>query len=179
MFFECYTMVIPFLDTFDSITNKIALILPGNTSFFGHVHYCNCKTILSRCNCFKRLTSAGSVVSLIAGLFFGSVSAYGAFRISNDPQDYWTSLSKYKNTLEILGICQLWTFSFIAVSFYSSVCWHTGTCDGNEVQEIWKVNARRHHGRTEVKVFVKLFLLLMPYSCKTITWQCFLTYDDI
>ncbi|KAF4105412.1 transmembrane protein 14A [Onychostoma macrolepis] len=34
----------------------------------------------------------GSVVSLIAGLFFGSVSAYGAYRITNDPHDYWTSL---------------------------------------------------------------------------------------
>ncbi|XP_073691340.1 transmembrane protein 14A [Garra rufa] len=34
----------------------------------------------------------GSVVSLIAGLFFGIVSAYGAFKITNDPHDYWTSL---------------------------------------------------------------------------------------
>uniref|UniRef100_A0A672KA63 Transmembrane protein 14C-like n=2 Tax=Sinocyclocheilus grahami TaxID=75366 RepID=A0A672KA63_SINGR len=34
----------------------------------------------------------GSVVSLIAGLFFGSVSAYGAYKITNDPHDYWTSL---------------------------------------------------------------------------------------
>uniref|UniRef100_A0A8C1RHE0 Zgc:163080 n=1 Tax=Cyprinus carpio TaxID=7962 RepID=A0A8C1RHE0_CYPCA len=35
----------------------------------------------------------GSVVSLIAGLFFGSVSAYGAYKISNDPHDYWTFLT--------------------------------------------------------------------------------------
>uniref|UniRef100_A0A673L7G9 Transmembrane protein 14A-like n=1 Tax=Sinocyclocheilus rhinocerous TaxID=307959 RepID=A0A673L7G9_9TELE len=35
----------------------------------------------------------GSVVSLIAGLFFGSVSAYGAYKITNDPHDYWTSLT--------------------------------------------------------------------------------------
>ncbi|KAI7805236.1 transmembrane protein 14A [Triplophysa rosa] len=34
----------------------------------------------------------GSVMSLIAGLFFGSVSAYGAYRISFDPHDYWPSL---------------------------------------------------------------------------------------
>ncbi|XP_051507492.1 transmembrane protein 14A-like [Myxocyprinus asiaticus] len=34
----------------------------------------------------------GSVMSLIAGLFFGSVYAYGAFKISIDPHDYWTSL---------------------------------------------------------------------------------------
>lgn len=51
----------------------------------------------------------GSVVSLIAGLFFGSVSAYGAFRITCDPHDYWTSLSiKIKslmsNPLEIQHI---------------------------------------------------------------------------
>ncbi|XP_052007652.1 transmembrane protein 14A [Xyrauchen texanus] len=34
----------------------------------------------------------GSVMSLIAGLFFGSVSAFGAFKISIDPRDYWASL---------------------------------------------------------------------------------------
>ncbi|XP_051504536.1 transmembrane protein 14A-like [Myxocyprinus asiaticus] len=34
----------------------------------------------------------GSVMSLIAGLFFGSLSAFGAFKISNDPHDYWASL---------------------------------------------------------------------------------------
>lgn len=38
-------------------------------------------------------------MSLIAGLFFGSVSAYGAYRISNDPHDYWTSLSKHTNKI--------------------------------------------------------------------------------
>lgn len=38
-------------------------------------------------------------MSLIAGLFFGSVSAYGAYKISNDPHDYWTFLSKYENKI--------------------------------------------------------------------------------
>ncbi|XP_036429601.1 transmembrane protein 14C-like [Colossoma macropomum] len=34
----------------------------------------------------------GSVVSLIAQLFFGAISAYGAFRVSTDPQDIWIAL---------------------------------------------------------------------------------------
>ncbi|KAK7140774.1 hypothetical protein R3I94_013146 [Phoxinus phoxinus] len=46
----------------------------------------------------------GSVVSLIAGLFFGSVSAYGAFRISNDPQDYWTSLMSAGVLTVVMGM---------------------------------------------------------------------------
>lgn len=30
---------------------------------------------------------AGSVMSLIAGLVFGGLSAYGAYNVSNDPKD--------------------------------------------------------------------------------------------
>ncbi|XP_056126139.1 transmembrane protein 14A-like isoform X3 [Rhinichthys klamathensis goyatoka] len=52
----------------------------------------------------KCWTPTGSVVSLIAGLFFGSVSAYGAFRISNDPQDYWTSLMSAGVLAVVMGM---------------------------------------------------------------------------
>jgi len=34
----------------------------------------------------------GSLMSLMAGLFFGGVSAYGAYNISNDPYDIKVSL---------------------------------------------------------------------------------------
>lgn len=37
----------------------------------------------------------GSLMSLIAGLVFGGISAYGAFRITMDPQDKWTSLREF------------------------------------------------------------------------------------
>uniref|UniRef100_A0A8C0Y0V0 Transmembrane protein 14A n=1 Tax=Cyprinus carpio carpio TaxID=630221 RepID=A0A8C0Y0V0_CYPCA len=50
--------------------------------------FSSCFTINTR----GSLAIFGSVVSLIAGLFFGSVSAYGAYRITNDPHDYWISL---------------------------------------------------------------------------------------
>lgn len=36
-------------------------------------------------------------MSLIAGLFFGGISGYGAFKVTIDPQDKWTSLGEYLN----------------------------------------------------------------------------------
>uniref|UniRef100_A0A672K5Z3 Transmembrane protein 14C-like n=1 Tax=Sinocyclocheilus grahami TaxID=75366 RepID=A0A672K5Z3_SINGR len=47
----------------------------------------------------------GSVVSLIAGLFFGSVSAYGAYKITNDPHDYWTSLTWTITVVKYINAC--------------------------------------------------------------------------
>ncbi|KAI4875785.1 hypothetical protein NFI96_018327 [Prochilodus magdalenae] len=35
----------------------------------------------------------GSLVSLMAGLFFGGISGYGAYRVSADPRDIWISLA--------------------------------------------------------------------------------------
>lgn len=61
------------------------------------------------------------MVSLIAGLFFGSVSAYGAFRISNDPQDYWTSLSKYRNPPCFRNTEQMSAVNFIFHGFFCIV----------------------------------------------------------
>ncbi|MBN3320834.1 TM14C protein, partial [Atractosteus spatula] len=37
----------------------------------------------------------GSVMSLIAGLLFGSLSAFGAYRLSIDPRDVKVSLGEY------------------------------------------------------------------------------------
>lgn len=38
--------------------------------------------------------SSGSVMSLVAGLLFGTISAYGAFRVSSEPSDVTVSLRK-------------------------------------------------------------------------------------
>ncbi|MCJ8730932.1 hypothetical protein PDJAM_G00189930 [Pangasius djambal] len=46
----------------------------------------------------------GSLMSLIAGLFFGGISAYGAFRITIDPQDKWTSLAASGALAVVMGI---------------------------------------------------------------------------
>ncbi|KAF4090001.1 hypothetical protein AMELA_G00044720 [Ameiurus melas] len=46
----------------------------------------------------------GSLVSLIAGLLFGGISAYGAFRITMDPQDKWTSLTASGALAVVMGL---------------------------------------------------------------------------
>ncbi|XP_060781430.1 transmembrane protein 14A isoform X1 [Neoarius graeffei] len=46
----------------------------------------------------------GSLISLIAGLFFGGISAYGAFRITLDPQDKWISLAASGALAVVMGI---------------------------------------------------------------------------
>ncbi|XP_066534713.1 transmembrane protein 14A [Hoplias malabaricus] len=46
----------------------------------------------------------GSLVSLIAGLFFGTISAYGAYRISADPGDIWTSLAASGVLAAVMGM---------------------------------------------------------------------------
>ncbi|XP_030627555.1 transmembrane protein 14A [Chanos chanos] len=46
----------------------------------------------------------GSVMSLVAGLFFGSISAYGAYRVTNDPRDIWTSLISSGALTVVMGI---------------------------------------------------------------------------
>ncbi|KAM9476760.1 transmembrane protein 14A-like isoform 2-T2 [Clarias gariepinus] len=46
----------------------------------------------------------GSLVSLIAGLFFGGISAYGAFRVSMDPQDKWTLFFASAALAVVMGI---------------------------------------------------------------------------
>lgn len=40
-----------------------------------------------------------SVMSLIAGLVFGGLSAYGAYNISNDPKNIQVSLRKYASII--------------------------------------------------------------------------------
>jgi len=35
---------------------------------------------------------AGSTISLAAGLLFGGIAGFGAYRMSNDPKDVWVSL---------------------------------------------------------------------------------------
>ncbi|XP_056326548.1 transmembrane protein 14A [Danio aesculapii] len=46
----------------------------------------------------------GSVVSLIAGLFFGTASAYGALRITLDPQNYGISLLSAGVLAAVMGM---------------------------------------------------------------------------
>ncbi|XP_072533705.1 transmembrane protein 14A [Salminus brasiliensis] len=46
----------------------------------------------------------GSLVSLIAGLFFGSISAYGAYRVSSEPRDIWTSLAASGALAVVMGM---------------------------------------------------------------------------
>ena len=50
------------------------------------------------CQCTFKLhySCTGSLVSLMAGLFFGGISGYGAYRVSADPRDIWISLGEYK-----------------------------------------------------------------------------------
>ncbi|XP_062852033.1 transmembrane protein 14C [Trichomycterus rosablanca] len=46
----------------------------------------------------------GSLMSLIAGLFFGAISAYGAFKITVDPSDKWPSLVASGALAVVMGI---------------------------------------------------------------------------
>ncbi|KAL0964667.1 hypothetical protein UPYG_G00327250 [Umbra pygmaea] len=46
----------------------------------------------------------GSVMSLIAGLVFGSVAAYGAFMISNDPNKIFYSLVASGGLTIVMGL---------------------------------------------------------------------------
>ncbi|KAL7890395.1 hypothetical protein AOLI_G00026530 [Acnodon oligacanthus] len=46
----------------------------------------------------------GSLASLIAGLFFGAMSAYGAYKVSADPHDIWTSLAASGALALVMGV---------------------------------------------------------------------------
>ncbi|XP_006004808.1 transmembrane protein 14A [Latimeria chalumnae] len=46
----------------------------------------------------------GSVMSLIAGLVFGSLSGYGAYAVSNDPKDVKLSLFAAFTLTTIMGV---------------------------------------------------------------------------
>ncbi|MBN3309497.1 TM14A protein, partial [Amia calva] len=46
----------------------------------------------------------GSVMSLIAGLLFGSLSAYGAYRISNDTRDVKMTLIASFSLFIVMGM---------------------------------------------------------------------------
>lgn len=41
----------------------------------------------------------GSVPSLAAGLLFGGLAGFGAYQISNDPNNIWVSLGWYTQTV--------------------------------------------------------------------------------
>ena len=50
----------------------------------------------------------GSTVSMIMGLVFGGLSAFGAVQTSHDPRNAWVSLGKWLNltsTCLFFGIC--------------------------------------------------------------------------
>ncbi|KPP70217.1 transmembrane protein 14A-like [Scleropages formosus] len=46
----------------------------------------------------------GSVMSMVAGLLFGSLSAYGAFRVSNDSSDIKVSLIASASLAAVMGV---------------------------------------------------------------------------
>lgn len=46
----------------------------------------------------------GSVMSLIAGLFFGGLSAYGAYNVSNDPKNILVSLASSGLLAVVMGM---------------------------------------------------------------------------
>ncbi|XP_012695901.1 transmembrane protein 14A [Clupea harengus] len=46
----------------------------------------------------------GSVMSLIAGLLFGCISAYGAYRVSNEPREVAVSLFASGSLALVMGI---------------------------------------------------------------------------
>ncbi|XP_042254734.1 transmembrane protein 14C isoform X2 [Thunnus albacares] len=46
---------------------------------------------------------AGSVPSLAAGLLFGSMAGFGAYQISNDPNNVWVSLGTSSALAAVMG----------------------------------------------------------------------------
>ncbi|KAM7370050.1 hypothetical protein PAMP_011335 [Pampus punctatissimus] len=46
---------------------------------------------------------AGSVPSLAAGLLFGGIAGFGAYQISNDPNNVWVSLGASGTLAGIMG----------------------------------------------------------------------------
>ncbi|KAG9347833.1 hypothetical protein JZ751_003849 [Albula glossodonta] len=46
----------------------------------------------------------GSVPSLAAGLLFGGVAGYGAYRVTQDPKDIWVSLATSGTLAGIMGM---------------------------------------------------------------------------
>lgn len=53
---------------------------------------------------FMGYKKRGSLVSLIAGLFFGSISAYGALLITNDPSDRKVALLASGSLAVVMGM---------------------------------------------------------------------------
>lgn len=62
------------------------------TTPYNGVVYCTSTFLIPSHNLF--CFSLGSVMSLIAGLLFGCISAYGAYRVSNEPREVAVSLCK-------------------------------------------------------------------------------------
>ncbi|KAK2188550.1 hypothetical protein NP493_129g04048 [Ridgeia piscesae] len=46
---------------------------------------------------------AGSVISLVMGLLFGSLSAVGSYQTSRDPKDFWLLLVTSATLMSIMG----------------------------------------------------------------------------
>ncbi|XP_076830795.1 transmembrane protein 14A [Brachyhypopomus gauderio] len=53
---------------------------------------------------FMGYKKKGSLMSLIAGLFFGTISTYGAFRITMDPNDMWISFGAAAALAVVMGM---------------------------------------------------------------------------
>uniref|UniRef100_A0A669BNN7 Transmembrane protein 14A n=1 Tax=Oreochromis niloticus TaxID=8128 RepID=A0A669BNN7_ORENI len=56
------------------------------------------------CFCYSLVWTPGSVMSLMAGLVFGGLSAFGAYNITNDPKDIKVSLLSSGVLAVIMGM---------------------------------------------------------------------------
>ena len=64
------------------------------------------------------LSVVASVMSLVAGLVFGGLSAYGAFNLTNDPKDIKISLCEYESLVSFSEIIWLSLCSVHVMVFY-------------------------------------------------------------
>lgn len=77
-------------------------------------------------------------MSLMAGLVFGGISAYGAYNITNDSKDIKVLMCEYgqvqfkMNFQRIINVIQL-----VLCCNVSSGLRNPCGCDGHEIQEIW------------------------------------------
>lgn len=81
-------------------------------------------------------------MSLVAGLVFGGLSAYGAFNISNDPKNIKVSLCKCVQNYIFVDLSQENSYTHVNIWFCGfSFRWTSCFSDGNKIQEFWKVPA--------------------------------------
>lgn len=94
-------------------------------------------------------------MSLMAGLVFGGLSAFGAYNITNDPKDIKVSLREYGSlcspaTIKSVEVqCPASVITGCSLSF--SVLGSPRSHHGNEIQELWEINASWNNDRAKVR----------------------------